>query len=77
MRSLAIAYSYLRAVDKASELNDYSFLHYEKLKHINEKDISSIRPCNGMVERIIFKEIDEGIIINLLELNTDHYGNKK
>jgi len=77
MKSLAISYSYMRSVDKASELKIYSFMHYEVLKHIKDKTTSSIRPCNGMVERIIFQEIENGIIINILELNSDHYGNKK
>jgi len=33
--------------------------------------------ANGRVERILFKEIDGGIEILIIELNDDHYGNKK
>ena len=32
---------------------------------------------NGRVERLIFTESEEGIEIEILELNTTHYGNKK
>ena len=33
--------------------------------------------ANGRVERILFKEIDGGIEILIIELIDDHYGNKK
>lgn len=53
-----------------------SFLHYEKLTH-NRSGQSSVRIMNGRVERLIFTENAEGIEIVLLELNSEHYGNKK
>jgi hypothetical protein len=39
--------------------------------------MSSIRVVNGMVERILFREFDGGIIITVLSLDDTHYGNKK
>lgn len=64
------------AVAKAPELSLYSFLKYEKLKY-EYSGLSSVRIMNGRVERIIFKETEEGIEITIIELNTTHYGNKK
>lgn len=40
-------------------------------------DLHRILNANGRVERILFKEIDGGIEILIIELNDDHYGNKK
>lgn len=64
------------APNTASLRNDYSFLHYEKLTD-NLSGRSSVRIMNGRVERLIFTESEEGIEIEILELNTTHYGNKK
>lgn len=57
-----------------SKLKDFSFLHYEQLKHVS---LSSVRIINGRVERLLFKETEDGIQISLIEINEDHYGNKK
>ena len=51
-----------------------SFLHYEKLKYNN---LSSVRVLNNRIERLLFKELEDGIEITVIELNSDHYGNKK
>ena len=75
MKALATAYNYLRMVDMASYLRAISFLHYEQLAGTN--GMSSIRVLNGMVERILFREYDGGIIITVLSLDDTHYGNKK
>ncbi len=56
------------------ELRDFSFLHYEQLKY---KNISSVRIGNNYVERLLFKEIENGIEIIVIELDDTHYGNKK
>ncbi len=64
------------SVENTRELNKYSFLHYEKLKHTKEP-ISSVRVANNSVERILFKELNDGIEIIVLELDSTHYGNKK
>jgi len=75
MEGLARAFKIMLTVPNAKGLELYSFLHYEKLA--NRKFLSSIRPMNGRIERILFKETDEGVVITIIELNSDHYGNKK
>lgn len=62
--------------ENVSVLSRYSFLRYEKLKE-NLSGYSSVRIMNGRVERLIFTEHEGGITIKLIELNQDHYGNKK
>lgn len=62
------------ATEKASELAIYSFLHYEKLKHRPE---SSVRIQNRRVERLLFSEHEDGIEIRLIEIDLNHYGNKR
>lgn len=42
----------------------------------NNASLSSVRVLNGRVERLLFRETEDGIEITLIELNTDHYGNK-
>ncbi len=62
--------------ENTNRLSNYSFLHYEKLKHqLSGK--SSVRLLNGHVERLIFTEENDGIVVNLIEINEKHYGNKK
>lgn len=60
--------------DNTDGLKNYSYLHYEKLKHIG---LSSVRIISNRVERLLFKETDEGIAIVVIEINEKHYGNKK
>lgn len=62
------------SVDKVDDLKTYSFLHYEKLKYRTE---SSVRIDNGRIERLIFTEHEEGIEVQLLEIDSTHYGNKR
>lgn len=64
----------LFSVSSTLELSKFSYLHYEKLKHINK---SSVRVMNGRVERIVFTENESGIEIEIIELNQTHYGKKK
>lgn len=59
-----------------AELSQYSFLHYEKLKH-EFSGKSSVRLSNSHVERLIFTETDDGVTVNLIEIDSTHYGNKK
>ena len=75
MKALATAYNYMRLVDVSSDLRAISFLHYEQLAGTN--GMSSIRVVNGMVERILFREVEGGISIMVLSLDDTHYGNKK
>lgn len=62
------------AAENVSELAVYSFLHYEKLKHRPE---SSVRIQNSRVERLLFTEHEGGIEIRLIEIDSNHYGNKR
>jgi plasmid maintenance system killer protein len=70
MQRLVTAYNTMRSVDHTSELSNYSFLHYEKLKY---NGLSSVRVIQNRVERLIFRETDRGLVITLLELNNTHY----
>lgn len=73
---LVYIYTVISAAQNAQELYNYSWMHYEALKH-EYSGYNSIRIKNGWVERLIVKESDEGITIEMIEINTDHYGNKK
>ena len=64
----------LKSTSITSDLRKFSFLHYEQLVK-NGK--SSVRIMNGKVERLIFKEYKDGIEIEVLELDQNHYGRKK
>ena len=70
----------------ASNLKQYSYLHYEQLKHVG---MSSVRVINGRVERltatevertatycILFHELEDGIEISLIEIDETHYGQR-
>lgn len=71
---------YIRAVsimyrtETTRELHEYSFLHYERLEHDPR---SSIRIVNGKVERLLFTETEDGVEVELIEIDSTHYGNKK
>ena len=75
MEGLARVYKVMQIVADTSGLKAYSFLHYEKLA--NNLNLSSVRVMNGRVERLLFRELEEGVEIIIIELNKDHYGNKK
>ena len=62
---LSDIYNLMRSLECVSMLKEYSFLHYEKLKHIS---LSSVRIINGRVERLLFKETEDGIKISLIEI---------
>lgn len=61
-------------VESTEELKLFNFLHYEKL---TKDPRSSIRLVNGKVERLLFTETDDGIEVDLIEIDSTHYGNKK
>ena len=73
IRAVKIMYD----VERTEELKLFSFLHYERLKYQKKESKSSIRLANGFVERLIFTETDDGIEIELIEIDSTHYGNKK
>ena len=64
----------MKGVQSTKDLYLLSFLHYEKLTHDPR---SSVRIVNGMVERLLFYETDDGIEVELIEIDSTHYGNKK
>jgi hypothetical protein len=42
-----------------------------------KEPLSSVRIVNGMVERLLFTEIENGIEVELIEIDSTHYGNKR
>ena len=74
VKKLTDIYNLMTSVEHVSKLRDYSFLHYEQLRHIS---LSSVRIFNNRVERLLFRETETGLEITLIELNEDHYANKK
>ena len=73
IRAVGIMYN----VDSTDDLKPISFLHYEKLKYQHGEPKSSVRLVNGMVERLLFTETADGIEVELIEIDSTHYGNKK
>lgn len=74
LENLISLYNLICDEDNTEALRKYSYLHYERLKH---SGLSSVRIISNRVERLIFKETDEGISIVVIEINETHYGNKK
>ena len=72
-RAVGIMYD----VKSTEQLKGFSFLRYEKLKYQNKEPKSSMRLANGMVERLIFTETEDGIEVELIEIDSTHYGNNK
>lgn len=54
-----------------NKLRETSWLHYEKLV---KRGQSSVRFFNNRVERLIFTETADGLQVNLIEIDQDHYG---
>lgn len=73
LNALDRVFNDLQGASDTNELRLLSYLHYEKLKHI---DMSSVRVINGRVERLLFREIKDGIEITLIELDDTHYGQR-
>ena len=74
MIGLRRAVEIMKKIESSDELKGFSFLHYEKLKG---RECSSVRIVNGMIERLIFTETSDGFEINLIEIDTTHYGTRK
>lgn len=73
---LVYAYNIMCIEKCTADLKKYSYLHYEKLKY-NYSGYSSVRIKNNSIERLIFTEDQAGITIDLIQLEDQHYGNKK
>ena len=63
-------------VTSAAELGGFSYLHYEQLKY-QWSGFSSVRLSNRYVHRLIFKETDDGLQVEIIDINNTHYGNKR
>ena len=63
----------LRDAAKTSDLRILSYLHYEQLRGVN---MSSVRVMNGRVERLLFREYEDGIEISIIEMDETHYGQR-
>ncbi len=72
---LVIVIDNLLDAKNCDSLKSISSLHYEKLKH-EYSGKSSVRLSNSHIERLIFTEEEDGIVITLLEIDDTHYGNK-
>ena len=57
------------------DLKRMSFLHYEQLKY-DYSGSSSVRLLKSYVHRLIFLEHEDGIELELIEIDDTHYGNK-
>ena len=65
----------MKIVNSAGELRQISRLHYEQLKY-QYSGLSSVRLSNRFVHRLLFEEIDDGVIVRLIEIDDTHYGNE-
>lgn len=65
----------LSGLSNISKARAFSSLHYEQLKE-NYSGKSSVRIMNGRKERLIFIELDDGLKIEIIELENSHYGNE-
>lgn len=75
MEGFMYAIRLMKEVDSAEELRQISRLHYEKLKY-QYSGLSSVRLSNRYVHRLLFEEIDDGVVVRLIEIDDTHYGNK-
>ncbi|MDE7074314.1 MAG: hypothetical protein K2O69_04600 [Odoribacter sp.] len=66
--------SLMYAVENVARLKEFSYLHYEQLRYRPE---SSVRILNNRVERLLFTEHEDGVEVKLIEINLNHYGNKR
>ena len=73
-RDLAKVILILRSVSNTKDLGRYGQLHYEALKY-DFAGKHSVRIGYNSKYRLIFEEFDNGIRINLIEIN-EHYGDK-
>ena len=81
-RTPGLLYGFVRAIKimesaaNISVLKEFSFLHYEQLRH-EWSGYSSVRLSNRYVHRLIFREIEDRLEIQIIDIDDTHYGNKK
>ena len=72
---------FVRAVDamlsaqSIDELRNISVLHYERLRY-NLSGYSSVRLANSYVHRLLFTESEDGVKVELIQIDNTHYGKK-
>ena len=72
---------FVRAVDamlsaqSIDELRNISVLHYERLRY-NLSGYSSVRLANSYVHRLLFTESEDGLKVELIQIDNTHYGKK-
>ena len=72
---------FVRAVDamfsvqSIDELRNISVLHYERLRY-NLSGYSSVRLSNSYVHRLLFTESEDGLKVELIQIDNTHYGKK-
>ncbi|MBQ5984637.1 MAG: hypothetical protein IJL56_06655 [Bacteroidales bacterium] len=75
MKGFRRAVAVMKNAESLKELQQFSWLHYEKLKY-GFSGLSSVRLSNRFVHRLLFKEQEDKLLIELIEINETHYGNK-
>lgn len=75
LKGFIAAVKLMTLVNTADELKEFSYLHYEKLKY-QWSGYSSVRLSNRYVHRLLFTETDEGVEVELIDIDDTHYGNK-
>ncbi|MDO4929762.1 MAG: hypothetical protein Q4E59_01365 [Bacteroidales bacterium] len=73
-RDLSKVMSLIRSVSNVKELAKFKQLNYEELR-FDLSGLSSVRIGYKSKYRLIFEEFENGIRINLIEIN-EHYGDK-
>lgn len=73
-RDLSRVMMLIRSVSNVKELHQFKQLNYESLR-FDLSGKSSVRIGYKSKYRLIFEEFDNGIRINLIEIN-EHYGDK-
>lgn len=76
LKALNYQIAFIRAASTFESLLHIAPLHYERLKH-EMAGYSSFRVSNDRVERVICVEQEDEIELEIITLDTTHYGNKK
>ncbi len=71
MQQLYHLFRDLTYAENTSKLVQYSYMDFEKLKYVENR--YSVKVMNGRVERVIFRKVNTGIVIEIISLNNDHY----
>ena len=75
LKGFIYAVETMKSVASTEQLGAFSRLHYEKLKY-KYRGFSSVRLSNAYIHRLIFRECEGAIVVELIEIDDTHYGNK-